>query len=183
MRHIVLFLVFSLSLALSPMSSVLEASSTAPTLTPTPIPSIEYALPYPGILPDHPIYFLKVLRDRILGLLTKDPEKKIQLSLLFSDKRLAAAQLLWEKGNPDLSITTLSKGEKYLLTAALDLVKLKSQADLPSGLADKLELATKKHEEIIIKLTSSTSEEIKKQRLSEVLGITHQAIQQIASIK
>lgn len=183
MKKIILALVFFLTAASFLLSPVLGTLSPTPTLTPSPIPSVEYALPYPGILPDHPLYFLKVLRDRILGFLTRDPVKKIQLDLLFSDKRLAAGQMLWEKGNMELSITTFSKGEKYLLTAALNLVKLKSQTTLPPGLVEKLELATKKHKEIITKLIFSTSNETKKQQLSDVLGITQQTMQQIASVK
>jgi len=75
---------------------------------------VEYQLPYPGILPDHPIYKLKMLRDRILELLTTDQIKKADFYLLQADKRLAASILLLEKENDSLSETTSSKGLDYL---------------------------------------------------------------------
>ena len=150
---------------------------------PTPTVSVDYPLPYPGILPDHPLYFLKIVRDKILGFITKDPVKKIQLNLLFADKDLAMGQQLWEKGKTDLGTDTIAKGEALLLTAVKDLVKLKSSGSLPPGLLDKLQLAAKKHEEEIVKLISITSDETKREKLNGSLGIVHQASQQISSIK
>ena len=69
----------------------------------------EYPLPYPGILPDNPLHFLKALRDRIILMLMSDPVKEAEFNLLTSDKRIYAAQLLADKGKGQLSISTLSK--------------------------------------------------------------------------
>lgn len=74
---------------------------------------VVYELPYPGILPDNPLYFVKIVRDRIIEFLTRDNIKKAQLYLLFSDKRAASALVLVQNGKNSLAITTLSKGEKY----------------------------------------------------------------------
>ena len=38
--------------------------------TPTPV---DYNLPYPGILPDHPLYPLQKIRDWLLVTFTRDP--------------------------------------------------------------------------------------------------------------
>jgi len=149
----------------------------------TPTPSLEYVLPYPGILPDHPLYFLKVIRDRILLFFTYNHLKRSNLNLLLADKRLVMGQLLWEKGIIDLSISTFSKAEKYLLSAAVELATLKKQNSLPPGLADKLELAAKKHEEIITKLMEVVTDENKLQSLNGALGVNHQAMQQIKLLK
>ncbi len=143
----------------------------------TPTPTVEYALPYPGILPDNPLYILKVARDRILLFFTSDPIKKVQLNLLLSDKRLVMGQLLIEKGNAKLGIETITKGEKYLLLSSLGLRELKKQNNLPPGLADKVDLAAKKHEEVIMKLISAINDEGYRKRLNDALGITHQARQ------
>lgn len=150
--------------------------------TPSPTP-IDYILPYPGILPDHPLYFLKVVRDKILEFVTKDSVKKVHLDLLLSDKHLVMGKLLWEKGNLNLSTTTFLKGERYLLTASLELIKLKDKNALPPGLSDKLELAAKKHEEVINDLVTQVSDEGRKKEFNEAVGITHQATQQILSVK
>jgi hypothetical protein len=37
---------------------------------------IDYDLPYPGLLPDHPLYFIKAGRDKITELITRDNIKK-----------------------------------------------------------------------------------------------------------
>ncbi len=59
-------------------------------VTPAPVvPKVEYNLPYPGILPDHPLYFLKQLRDKILDFLITDPVKKAEFYILQADKRLS----------------------------------------------------------------------------------------------
>src|SRR3989304_6415715 len=63
-------------------------------VTTTPDNKIVYQLPYPGILPDHPLYTLKAVRDRIQVFLTRDNLKKAEIYLLYSDKRLAMGQEL-----------------------------------------------------------------------------------------
>lgn len=178
MRYIAIFvsLIF-LIFTTSPASFASDQSAIISIATPT--PTVEYGLPYPGLLPDHPLYVFKVLRDRILLFFTHDYDKKVYLNLLLADKRLVMGRLLWEKGNEDLSLSTFTKAEKYILSAALELVYLKKQNNLPAGLADKVELGVKKHEEIILKLMSTISDDVKKQNLSQALGINHQAMQQV----
>ena len=178
--HILFLIIFGLFIF---DGGVLSAQQTISSSNPTPTSSVEYALPFAGLLPDHPLYTIKVLRDRILLFFTRDPEKKVHLNLLFSDKRLVMGQILWEKGNIDLSVSTIGKGEKYLLSAAIDLMALKMQKNLPPGLSDKVELATNKHEEVIMKLIKSSGDEVKQQGLNLALGINHQAMQQILSVK
>lgn len=174
---ICLILIFTVSFSLN---SVVLAQENESTPSPTPV---DYALPYPGILPDHPLYFLKVIRDKILEFVTGDPIKKANLDLLLSDKHLVMGGLLWEKGSLDLSTITFEKGEKYLLGASAEVVKLKNEDKLPPGLADKIELAGKKHEEVIDNLIENLVDDDKKDELEKALGITHQATQQILSVK
>lgn len=77
--------------------------------------SIDYALPYPGsILPDNPLWFIKVARDRVWRFLTFDTLKKAEVGLLFANKRLGSSKTLFEKGKFDLGFSTLTKAEKYL---------------------------------------------------------------------
>src|SRR3989304_4320145 len=97
-------------LAILTFSFVVQAAEKLPFNTPTPAPLVEYDLPYPGILPDHPLYFLKLIRDKILILSARNLTKKSELYLLFADKHLSMGQLLRGKGNLDLSTTTFAKG-------------------------------------------------------------------------
>lgn len=75
---------------------------------------VEYNLPYPGILPDNPLYFLKAARDRLVGFLISDSIKKAEFNLLTADKRINAAWMLATKGKAEMSITTLSKSNNYI---------------------------------------------------------------------
>lgn len=107
-------------------------------------------MPYPGILPDHPLYALKVARDRALDYTTRDPVKKARLYLLFSDKRVAMAEALIEKGKIKPAISTLSKGEKYFLQISTLLKTSKSQGSgAPEDLILQLKLSNQKHREVI----------------------------------
>src|SRR3990172_8326684 len=60
---------------------------------------VSYELPYPGrILPDGPLWFLKVARDKAWLIVTPSNLRKAELNLLFANKRLSASKLLFEKG-------------------------------------------------------------------------------------
>src|SRR4030066_1089247 len=77
----------------------------------------DYFLAYPGILPDHFLYSVKMVRDRIWLWLTVEPLKKSELMLLFADRRLGAGRVLIEGNKIDLGVSTLGKAEKYLQRA------------------------------------------------------------------
>jgi len=126
--------------------------SPQPAATPTSEPEIQYYLPYPGILPDHPLYPLKMIRDRIWLWLTTNPVKKAEVMLLFADKRLGAGKVLVEGNKKDLGITTLEKAEKYLERAVNQLETAKNKGLEIKDIAEKLKNAAAKHEEILIKL-------------------------------
>lgn len=122
-------------------------TATASTIvSPTPT-AINYAFPYPGVLPDSPLWIFKAVRDRLLLWVTFDKVAKTELLLLYADKRLEAAKVLIEGGKPDIGVTTSIKGEKYLNDAVgellqaqkenqnVDLVKVKIQNSLAAHLA------------------------------------------------
>lgn len=80
---------------------------------------VDYTLAYPGrVLPDHPLWPVKALRDKIWLIITADAGRKAELKLLFADKRLASAKILFEKDKPEIAFSTLTKAEKYLEQAA-----------------------------------------------------------------
>lgn len=111
---------------------------------------IEYALPYPGILPDNPLYFLKALRDRIIGFLITDQLKKAEFNLLTSDKRIYAALLLSEKGKDQMTVDTLSKSNNYFhnaLSSTDEAKKVGKNADI---VLHNLELSVQKHKEALL---------------------------------
>ena len=106
---------------------------------------------YPGILPDHLLYPLKMIRDRILLFFTTDPLKRAELLLQFADKRLRATKaLILEKGKIEPGITTLTKAEKYL-ERAIDQERVANQAGKDTAaFLEKLSHATRAHEKVIL---------------------------------
>jgi hypothetical protein len=152
-------------------------------MTPKPSPSLEYALPYPGILPDHPLYFMKNMRDKILIFFSRDLLKKSQLKLLLSDKHLVMGQILSGMGKNELSVKTLTHGEKYLLESVYHLSELKKTGTIPVNLTDKYALAAKKHQEVIVEMKEGTSDNDFQKELVEVFNLNVQASEQISLLK
>ncbi len=74
----------------------------------------DYDLPYPGVLPDSPLYFVKMLRDRAKLMLVGEDLDKIDLLLLYADKRIAAADALLRGGQVFLAEITAHKAEQYM---------------------------------------------------------------------
>lgn len=129
---------------------VLGASET---LIKTPQEKVIYNLPYPGLLPDSPLYITKVVRDKITDFLTRDNLKKAELYLLNSDKRTSMSLALAAKGKNQLAIDTFIKGEKYFLKIPKLLILAKKQgAQAPSNFVETLKLSNSKHKELIEEL-------------------------------
>ncbi|MFC1711102.1 DUF5667 domain-containing protein [Patescibacteria group bacterium] len=110
---------------------------------------IDYYMAYPGILPDHPLYWLKMLRDRLLLALTRDPVQRFEKLLLYADKRLGAAKVLIEGSKVQLGVTTATKGEKYLEQAVNQYFELKESGKVDLKLEQKLLNANLKHQQIL----------------------------------
>lgn len=129
---------------------VLGASDT---LVKTPQEKVIYNLPYPGLLPDNPLYTVKVVRDKIADFLTRDNLKKAELYLLNSDKRASMSMALASKGKNQLAIDTFVKGEKYFIKipGLLRLAK-KQGTQAPSNFIETLKLSNAKHKELIEEL-------------------------------
>lgn len=132
-------------------------NSTAQSLIIPKKEKVVYQLPYPGILPDHPLYFVKLARDRLLIFFTRDPIKKAENYLLLSDKRVAMSEELVKKNKYQLAVSTFSKGEKYFLKAVSVLKEAKKQGVSPTPeFKERLKSANKKHQQVINFLLSSS---------------------------
>jgi hypothetical protein len=118
--------------------------------------NVQYYLPYTGILPDNPLYFLKALRDNALNILITDPLQKADYDLLMADKRLGAASALLDKGKVDLAITTLSKSGNYFYLAIQQTANAKKQGENTGEILSKLLTASLKHQQVIFKMEEKT---------------------------
>lgn len=121
----------------------------------------EYMLPYPGILPDHPLYIFKRLRDWILDRLIVDPLRKVEFYVLQADKRLNMGVVLIDKKKDVLGEEVISKGEKYFNNAIYTLLARKNEGkEVPTYLVEKLERSLEKHTEVLTALIAKTSGQI-----------------------
>jgi len=142
---IIVMCIAALMLLVMPQPAIAVEATPAATQA-----TVDYTLPYPGLLPDSPLYFVKQIRDWIMDKLVNDPVKKAEFNVLQADKRLSMGVMLIEKGNGALAEQTISKGEKYMNSAVLGLVGVKSQGgDVPSATADLLTRSLAKHSEVL----------------------------------
>ncbi len=142
------FILFLLFLTL-PFFYILSPT-TSSQITDANDQGVVYTLPYPGILPDHPLYFLKAARDKIAELAIRDNNEKAKHYLLLSDKRAAMAMLLAKKGKNELAITAFSKGEKYALKIPALLTQMKKQGgEYSTETTNTLKQSNLKHRELL----------------------------------
>lgn len=138
----------------------------------------DYFLAYPGLLPDHPLYSLKMVRDRIWLWLTTNSLKKAELLLLFADKRLGAAKALIEGNKVELGVSTITKGEKYLERAIAQGKIATEKGEDAQALLEKLSQATLKHQEVLTELVNKVPESFK-ESLTKAISATQKSYEQI----
>lgn len=131
---------------------------------------VEYQLPYPGLLPDNPLYFLKALRDAVIDFLISDSLKKADFYLLQADKRLNAGVYLFKIGKEKYSLaeSTISKGENYFEKALAKAKDTGKQGMDIDDIASRLLTSSKKHQEVI-KMLEKNADSKTKQSLRPLL--------------
>lgn len=135
---------------------------------------VQYELPYPGMLPNHPLYAVKQVRDWILDKMIVDPVKKTEFYILQGDKRLAMGIMLSTSGNSILSEQIISKGEKYMNNAVQTLLTLKAQGkDVPAYITDHLTQSLAKHAEVLTSEIAKTTDETLKSGLTGSLELVN----------
>ncbi|EKD64922.1 MAG: hypothetical protein ACD_50C00243G0002 [uncultured bacterium] len=168
------FVIFTLirfsAFAQTPLPSI---TLPAPIMTKT-----EYVLPYPGILPDHPLYIFKRIRDRMLDFLIVDPLRKAEFYILQADKRLGMGLVLFDKDKDDVATETIAQGENYFSQAVTVLTTLKNTGkEIPEYLIERLTNASIKHEEVLLGLASSH------ERVRDSLSLLQKLIDEIKNLQ
>lgn len=121
--------------------------------------SVIYALPYPGILADHPLYFLKALRDRIMERLIADPARKIEFYILQGDKSLNSAVFLGAKGKDAFAQQAIIGSEEHMEKALTTAKAIKVRGgEVPGYVIEHLTNSLRKHEEVLTELVSTAGE-------------------------
>lgn len=145
------------------------AASSAPSV-------VEYALPYPGILPDHPLYMFKKLRDQILERLISDPVRKMEFYMLQADKGVNTAVFLAAKQNDTLSDESLRLAQVHLAKAVEKAKELKEQGkEVPPYMVERFGNALRKYESVMMEMVSAGSDERKAAMATMIASfVTHQ---------
>jgi hypothetical protein len=141
-----------------------ESKTAMPTggLIPSAVPTpIDYQLPYPGMLPDNPLYFLKAFRDNLTAFFLSKPIDKANFDLLQSDKNVQASYLLLtqQQGKTLLVFQTFSQAQDYFDNAILQAQNAKKQGYSTKDFANKLSNANQKHEQILGAIAQTTHQE------------------------
>ena len=134
--------------------------ATLDNKSPQSVVSVEYMLPYPGILNDHPLYFLKKFRDQVLDFLIADPVKKAEFYILQSDKFLSMAMMHESQSKWDITVGTAKLSVENIDKAVNKIKQVKSGGVTPpAALVDKLFMSKAKHTEIFQKMRENTQEQ------------------------
>lgn len=128
----------------------------------TPVPyafKIDYELPSENnITPASLLWPVKAGLDRIMLNLEKDPNGKTKLLLHYADERLVYSQELLEEGKVDMSLTALTKAEKYLEEAFSKQMEAYNQNIGDNELLREISRSSLKHREVIDYLVTISPE-------------------------
>lgn len=125
--------------------------------------TVQYDLSYPGLLPDHPFYILKQVRDNMLALFIGKPLDRSSFMLLQSDKQVSAAKLLVEQRKDVAMIRDSFAASQKSFEDAVKETQAAKQEGLATGdMINKLRIASKKHHEIVQDVMVQLSSEDKK---------------------
>ena len=149
MKKFILIFVFVLGFLFISTKSFAQENSLISSPSSSSAEIIDYQLPYPGLLPDSPLYFFRALRDNLSGFLIADPLKKAEFDLLQSDKRLNAGIYLSDKKKYDLAESTVSKGENYLEDSISKMEQAKKQGELVSDIGKRVYLSSLKQQQVL----------------------------------
>jgi CRISPR/Cas system-associated exonuclease Cas4 (RecB family) len=130
--------------------------------------SVSYELAYPGLLPNHPLYVFKQIRDGFTEFMTRDQMKKARLRLQMSDKMTRAAQILIhdDKKNVSLTLKQLNYGEEYFAKTIADIKTSSKQGVKPTKeFLDQLNLSLIKHKKVIEDIKTSAPQQKAKLQL------------------
>ena len=155
-KNILIMSIVALYLFLTPAPLLAQNTVSA-----SPAAQIEYAFPYPGLLPDHPLYVFKAMRDRVVSFFIKDSMKKASFDLLQSDKRVEASVMLAQKDkkHASLVVSTFSKADNYFEEAIRNIAKAKAEKKDVASLKGQVQTAAKKYKEVLQGLAGKLSTE------------------------
>lgn len=142
---------------------------------------VDYTLPYPGLLPDHPLYMIKEIRDNVLIFFTRDYLKKTEIQLLLSDKKIVMADDLAKKGKWQVSSAIALEAEQQSVGIPELVSRSKRQgASASDNFIQKLKMSNAKHQEIIEDLLKN-SPQGERTKFEKALSLNKEITKKIAA--
>jgi hypothetical protein len=156
-------LIWAVFLAGSAGMSVINAQTDQPVIicatTTASIKENKYLLPFPGMLIDHPLYLLKGIRDSIYQSFIRNPVKKIEFSIMQSDKFLNMAIFLSTQNKPDKIEAALEASYQSAQVAYTEIGKYKQlSSSCPPHLAENLEKSVRNHIDVVTEMEQDKPE-------------------------
>ncbi len=118
-------------------------------------------LPYPGLLPDSPIYFLKSARDKVIGYFIFGEDKKALYALTLADKRLSEAKALFDKGEDGLASVTAEQAGVENENAQEHLVKAEVEEKNVTAIIEKLAANSARQQAVLARILEKAPEQAK----------------------
>jgi len=116
-------------------------------------------LPEPGMLPDHPLYFLKSGAESVGTFFTFGEDNKAERFLNLSERRISEARALVEKGKGDMSEKVMERYENQLNNAIQRAERAKERGMDMDELLEKISERTLKHQEVLADVYERVPEE------------------------
>ena len=144
-------------------TSLAFAQEITPSASPTPV-AVDYPLPYPGMLPTNPLYFLKTFRDTIVSFFISDPQQKAEYALLQADKNIQATVILAKQQDEVAARKlTVQKATDAFAQAITHAKTVQQQGRETQSFISLLTTANLKHQEVLTTVLAETDGEVKTQ--------------------
>lgn len=166
----------SVVVSLHPQKAFAQDSQASPT-------PVHYDLSYPGLLPDHPFYFLKNARDTMVGFFIGQPLDKAAFALKQADKHVAAGTVvLKQKNDIQMAKESFAVSQKDIEVAIEQTLSAQKQGMPVEEMIGKLKNECKKHQMIIEDVYYSVSVEEKK-LLDDERKKAEKLVKQVSALK
>lgn len=110
-----------------------------------------YTLPEAGqVIPTHPLFIIKQIRDGIESVFTRDPVQKIKLKLRHADLHIVYSQTLASQNKPSAAMQAVEEAVNQDQDASKILLDLK-----PQSISENEEVAKKEMKDIRFNLVQS----------------------------
>jgi hypothetical protein len=182
---LVTFLAFS-SIANATADPLIDATEeTAETINTT-ADITQEELIEPGLLPDHPLYFLKTLSENIQTLLTFGEANRVNQHMMLAEKRLAEAQALIAQGETELAEKATNRYQEQSTHAFTFAQQAKEKGQDSDEVMAKIAENTLRHQAVLSRVYEQVPEEAKpaiEQAMENSLRGHEQALQSISQEK